>query len=94
MAVDEKDQNANTILHFAARGGFLDVLKEAIDKGANMNARTIDGATPLYEAADYGQLQIVRELVERGAVLDHEKGGCRLPAVQPYTSLRPWDMTG
>jgi hypothetical protein len=47
-----------------------------LDAGANMNAQTINGRTPLHIAAGLGQYDLVLELLERGAdyTLENNQG--------------------
>jgi outer membrane protein assembly factor BamB len=54
-------------LFAAARAGDPARVKAALDKGADVNARTRYGATALTYAADRGALDVVKLLVERGA---------------------------
>ncbi|KAK7335745.1 hypothetical protein VNO80_27755 [Phaseolus coccineus] len=60
----------DTPLHFAARAGNLDVLKDAI-LGTNetelhelLAKQNQDGETPLYIAAEYGYIDVVREMIQ------------------------------
>ena len=48
--LNSKDANGWTPLHEGARGGHVDVVKLLIEKGANINERTMEGKgeTPLY----------------------------------------------
>ena len=64
-------------LREAVRSGDLAAIKNLIDAGADLNERDSLGATPLLDAAWYGNEQIVRMLVEGGARVDaaHEEGG-------------------
>lgn len=57
--------HGRTALHYASFAGQLDVVKYLMrDAGADVNARSGIGMTPLAEAASLGQLQVVRYLVE------------------------------
>ncbi len=53
----------------AARSGREPILRMSLQLGADVDVRDGNRRTPLYEAAKYGQLEIVRLLVERGADL-------------------------
>ncbi len=46
-----RDQSGNTPLHDAARYGHADVAALLLDRGAEVNGKTIDGWTPLHYAA-------------------------------------------
>ncbi len=60
-------QNLNEDLIAAARKSDVEAVKELLAKGADPNARTRYGATPLFFACDRGNLEIVKLLIERGA---------------------------
>jgi ankyrin repeat protein len=45
-----------------------------IDAGARINAAEVDGATPLYIAAQNGQEEIVKMLIEAGANINACEG--------------------
>jgi len=64
-------------LHQAVRSGDLDVVKELVAKGENVNERDTMGATPLHDAAWSGRLEIAAFLLERGADVraKHAEGG-------------------
>lgn len=57
----------NEELLLAARKGNVGIVRALLDKGADINAKSPYGATPLYFAASNGHLEVVRLLVERGA---------------------------
>jgi ankyrin repeat protein/beta-lactamase regulating signal transducer with metallopeptidase domain len=65
--VKARDVQGETLLHWAARGGHLDLVKELLARGAEIAARTDLGETPLYLAAYAGHLEMVSELANRGA---------------------------
>lgn len=60
-------QNLNDDLIVAARKSNVEAVKELLAKGADPNAKSPYGATPLFFACDRGSLEIVRMLVDRGA---------------------------
>src|ERR1700737_469050 len=57
--VEAKDWANLTPLHLAVFHGHQDVVTFLLDKGANVNARTTDGITPLHEAAQIGSKELV-----------------------------------
>jgi ankyrin repeat protein len=59
-----------TPLHIAAEYGSIKVVTVFVDKGANLNARTLlDGRTPLHSAVARNHVSTVRFLLSRGARL-------------------------
>lgn len=46
--IDGKDQDGQTAVHMACQKGFESILKELMEKGANVNCRDKDGNTPLH----------------------------------------------
>lgn len=54
-------------LHSAAAGQSLDVSRQLVAAGADVNARQQGGFTPLHAAAQHGQLELVRLLLDAGA---------------------------
>lgn len=56
----------------AIENGQLDVVKELIKAGANINYANIFGS-PLTKAAERGHLEIVQELIKAGADVNIEK---------------------
>lgn len=66
-ALPARAQKLDEDLIAAARKGNVEAVKDLLAKGANVNAKTRYGATPLSYAADRGNVEIVRMLLERGA---------------------------
>lgn len=71
------DENDMTLLHFAAAAGKNDLIPTLLEAGADPNARTRIGETPLDLALAYGYSKAVRLLQKSGgkesAVLDAEQ---------------------
>ena len=65
--VNVRYKNGNTLLHYAANRGYLDVAALLLKKGADINARDKDGRTPLHEAMAYRRYDVARFLIENGA---------------------------
>ena len=57
------DKAGNTPLHWAARGGHVDVFKLLLEKNPALNATNKLGDTPLHSAAWAGSLPIVQLLL-------------------------------
>lgn len=61
--------SSQTALHSAAAGGHEDVIRWLVNHGADIDARDIDGETPLCHAIRLGNETTVRVLLELGAVV-------------------------
>ena len=66
----KESAGGGTPLLVAATFGRADAAKLLIEKGANVNARSNDGATALHGAAFFCHTEIVRLLLGKGAVVD------------------------
>ena len=60
-------QNLNEDLLAATRKSDFAKVKALLDQGADVNAKSNYGATPLFFASDRGNVEIVKLLLERGA---------------------------
>jgi uncharacterized protein len=58
-------------LHYAATSGNKEMVKYLISKGADVNARTLRGITPLYMAAREADADTVKLLLHAGARKDY-----------------------
>uniref|UniRef100_K3WIQ1 Uncharacterized protein n=1 Tax=Globisporangium ultimum (strain ATCC 200006 / CBS 805.95 / DAOM BR144) TaxID=431595 RepID=K3WIQ1_GLOUD len=56
-----------TCVHVAVRKGNRKILKTLLFAHANVNARTIDGSTPLHLALEHNQLDMIQDLLLVGA---------------------------
>ena len=54
-------------IHKAARDGNIEAVKQHLAAGADVNAKTKSGLTPLHHAAFYGHMEIAELLIEKGA---------------------------
>jgi hypothetical protein len=60
----------------AAKNGDINIVKNQIDKGADVN-ETIDGMTALTRATALGHRDAARLLIDKGANIDLALGGCQ-----------------
>ena len=66
-----KDKDGNTLIHFAARSGNVEMVKKLISDGEDVNAKNNVGQTPLDIAEKFEQHEISVELMRSGAKLEH-----------------------
>ena len=66
------NRNGDSILHFISKIGItnLDIVKELVDYGANVDLKNKDGFTPLQIAVLQEEVEIVRELLNLGAKIN------------------------
>ena len=62
-----RDGLNQTFLHFAARGGQVDLMRALVQRGVPVGAADVFGWTPLHVAAANGQTAVVDMLVAEGA---------------------------
>ena len=67
--VEERYAHGDTALHHAARNGDLEIVKQLVSSGADVNATTDNNHFPLYCAAGHGHVETTQYLVEEGADL-------------------------
>lgn len=59
--------NGTPLHHYAAQEGKLELVKFLLNNGANIEAKDVNGSTPLLYAVQENRLDVVRFLVGRGA---------------------------
>lgn len=72
-------QTADQQLHKAASEGSVSAVREALQNGAEVNARGEFGDTALNMAAEHGHLQIVEKLLASGADIENLGGADKTP---------------
>ena len=55
---------ADIPLYTGALSAHLELARYLVEKGADVNAKMVDGATPLHICARYGHLEVARALIE------------------------------
>ena len=60
----------NTVLHIAAKKGYLETASFLIEKGAKVDSKNLIGETPLYMAAERGDIETANFLIKKGAKVD------------------------
>ncbi len=76
-SVHTQDNFKWTPLHFACHAGQKDIVELLLDKGANLEAKTLNGATPLMRAVESSKPELVQFLIDRGGKVQdtNNKGG-------------------
>ena len=84
--VNARDNFKWTPLHFACHAGILDVVELLLNNGADLEARTLNEATPLMRAIESARPEVVQYLVDRGAQVrtENKKG---VNAVHAYSTI-------
>ena len=65
--VNAVDRHNSTALHLVSSSCYYNIAKKLINCGADINAKDSFVRTPLMIAAEYGKLEIVKLLLDRGA---------------------------
>ena len=65
--VNQRDENGQTPLHYAAQRGATEVAQTLIDRGASLNVKDKDGRTPLHLAAEIVYTPMIDLLIAKGA---------------------------
>jgi ankyrin repeat protein len=60
-------------LHLATERGHVEVIRELLSKGANVDTPDNKGWTPLHLAAKHGHVHSLRELLSKGGTVDIQK---------------------
>ena len=79
-AIKDFDKEGNTLLHKAAEGGKIEVVKYLVSKGADVNAKAGNGVTPLHSAVLYNEnTDVIKYLVSKGANINAKNVDGRTP---------------
>ncbi|MFP4497477.1 MAG: ankyrin repeat domain-containing protein [Vulcanimicrobiota bacterium] len=69
-AINIRDDNQKTPLHYAMSANSFEVAGFLIDNGADINAKNEDGLAPLHLAVDFKRPEFVKNLIRKGADID------------------------
>ena len=79
----------DTLLHVAARNNKKDIVKFLIDEGADIEARSANGLTPLHEASLYDSFVAMKVLVDSGANIEAKNAdGCTPLHTMNYMDIK------
>lgn len=65
------NENNETMLHICAKKGYASAIKWLIEKGANIEAQTDDGSTPIFYSINSKDREAIYILIEAGANVNH-----------------------
>lgn len=77
--VTEKDALGATALHYAVKDGFVNIMKQLMDRNARVNAKDGDGRQALMFACQYGHIDCVRLLHKKAAEINGQDKNKRTP---------------
>jgi len=72
--INKKSNYGETLLMIAVFIGNADIVRAAIEAGAEIDAQDCDGYTALMEAASLGDVEIIKALLAAGAQIDMQDG--------------------
>lgn len=67
ISIDTADSTGQTALHLAADKGFIPIVRQLIEHGANVSATDQDGISVLQTAVAAGNVEVCRLLLKQGA---------------------------
>jgi len=70
--VNAQDNFKWTPLHFACHAGMKDLVEYLLDQGANLEAASLNGATPFLRAIQSSKPAVVQYLIDRGCKVQVE----------------------
>lgn len=74
-AVNFKDSEEKTPLHWAVYNNQRDIINVLLEAGANVNVTEVIGITPLHYAAERGYVEVVELLLDAGADVNAQDYG-------------------
>ncbi|KAK4882034.1 hypothetical protein RN001_005353 [Aquatica leii] len=80
------EKTGDTVLHIAARLGYLDLLKFFLET-SSVDVKNKDDKTPLHEAAQFSQSEVIALLLEHGATVDALKRADWTPLMLACTKI-------
>ncbi|KRF80420.1 kinase D-interacting substrate of 220 kDa isoform X3 [Drosophila virilis] len=75
LAIDDRDENATTVLMVVAGRGLTAFVREFLARGADVHAEDLDNWTALLCATRNGHLDVVQLLLDHGADIEHRDMG-------------------
>ncbi|XP_017838266.1 kinase D-interacting substrate of 220 kDa isoform X2 [Drosophila busckii] len=75
LTIDDRDENATTVLMVVAGRGLIAFVREFLSRGADVQAEDLDNWTALLCATRNGHLDVVQLLIDHGAEVEHRDMG-------------------
>ncbi|XP_033155617.1 kinase D-interacting substrate of 220 kDa isoform X1 [Drosophila mauritiana] len=75
LTIDDRDENATTVLMVVAGRGLTAFVREFLARGADVQAEDLDNWTALLCASRNGHLDVVQLLLDHGAEVEHRDMG-------------------
>ena len=90
-SINNGKETEATLLHAAVKADNELAVRKLLEKGADVNERSTDGAAPLHEAAGEKNQEVVRLLLDAGAEVNNQHGQwatlSRVPDYNHFVSL-------
>ncbi len=83
-----KDNRNCTLLHFAANGGHMELVRYLLSEGADINAQDLDGDTPLHWVTYKPKPAVAEILIKNGADLNIKNRNRRTPIFVAVRDVR------
>ncbi|WP_264723490.1 ankyrin repeat domain-containing protein [Wolbachia endosymbiont (group A) of Cheilosia soror] len=77
--ITKQDKYGNTILHYAAEEGNLNLVELLLDNNTHISVKNSDGWIPLHLAVKEGKLDVVELLMRKGANIDAKDNNNQTP---------------
>lgn len=77
--LEDRNKDGETALHAAVEGGYLDIVKICLEKGAKVRSRRANLAHPLHIAAINGYVEIAKLLVDYRAKIEARNANHETP---------------
>jgi ankyrin repeat protein len=68
--VNAVDRDGHTPLIKAAKAGDVELVKDLLNRGAQLDAKSVKGKTALHYASANGHVEVVKQLISNGAEID------------------------
>ena len=91
--INAVNNNGETALHHASRGGHIKAVEFLVSVGANIHTKDNNGQTPLHLAAQGGHIKVVEFLMSAGANIHAKDNNGDTPLYLAARELSPISPT-